>query len=115
KIVALTHIGYDDNAAVDNDRTLAAEVDGIDVIVGGHTHTKLLPPVQVEDTVIVQANEYNKFLGQLDVTFDADGNVTNFVGEHHDVAAAEVDAEAAEILAPFKEEVEELKETPIGV
>lgn len=115
KIVALTHIGYDDNAAVDNDRTLAAEVDGIDVIVGGHTHTKLLPPVQVEDTVIVQANEYNKFLGQLDVTFDDAGNVTNFVGEHHEVALAEEDAEAAEILAPFKEEVEELKETPIGV
>lgn len=115
KIIALTHIGYDDNAAVDNDRTLAAEVDGIDVIVGGHTHTKLLPPVQVEDTVIVQANEYNKFLGQLDVTFDADGNVTSFVGEHHEVAAAEADAEAAEILAPFKEEVEELKETEIGV
>ncbi|MFP3355838.1 cell wall-binding repeat-containing protein [Planococcus sp. SIMBA_143] len=115
KIVALTHIGYDDNAAVDNDRTLAAEVDGIDVIVGGHTHTKLLPPVQVEDTVIVQANEYNKFLGQLDVTFDEAGNVTNFVGEHHEVALAEEDAEAAEILAPFKEEVEELKETPIGV
>lgn len=115
KIVALTHIGYDDNAAVDNDRTLAAEVDGIDVIVGGHTHTKLLPPVQVEDTVIVQANEYNKFLGQLDVTFDEAGNVTNFVGEHHEVAAAEVDEEAAAILEPFKEEVEELKETPIGV
>ncbi|MEZ0482052.1 cell wall-binding repeat-containing protein [Planococcus sp. SSTMD024] len=115
KIVALTHIGYDDNAAVDNDRTLAAEVEGIDVIVGGHTHTKLLPPVQVEDTVIVQANEYNKFLGQLDVTFDADGNVTNFVGEHHEVAAAEADAEAAEILAPYKEEVDELKDTEIGV
>ncbi|AUD14566.1 MULTISPECIES: cell wall-binding repeat-containing protein [unclassified Planococcus (in: firmicutes)] len=115
KIVALTHIGYDDNAAVDNDRTLAAEVDGIDVIVGGHTHTKLLPPVQVEDTVIVQANEYNKFLGQLDVTFDEAGNVTNFVGEHHEVALAEEDAEAAEILEPFKEEVEELKETEIGV
>ncbi|ANU20154.1 hypothetical protein BBI15_07965 [Planococcus plakortidis] len=115
KIVALTHIGYDDNAAVDNDRTLAAEVDGIDVIVGGHTHTKLLPPVQVEDTVIVQANEYNKFLGQLDVTFDEAGNVTNFVGEHHEVALAEEDAEAAEILAPFKEEVEELKEMEIGV
>lgn len=115
KIVALTHIGYDDNAAVDNDRTLAAEVDGIDVIVGGHTHTKLLPPVQVEDTVIVQANEYNKFLGQLDVTFDEAGNVINFVGEHHEVALAEEDAEAAEILAPFKEEVEELKETEIGV
>ena len=41
KIVAVTHIGYDDNAAVDNDLTLASHVDGIDVIVGGHTHTAI--------------------------------------------------------------------------
>ncbi len=115
KIVALTHIGYDDNAAVDNDRTLATEVEGIDVIVGGHTHTKLLPPQQVEDTVIVQANEYDKFLGQLDVTFDAEGNVTNFEGEHHTVADAAVDAEAAAILKPYADEIEELKKKEIGV
>ncbi|ANU18008.1 hypothetical protein BBI11_13600 [Planococcus maritimus] len=115
KIVALTHIGYNDNVAVDNDRTLAAEVDGIDVIVGGHTHTKLLPPVQVEDTVIVQANEYNKFLGQLDVTFDEAGNVTNFVGEHHEVALADADEEAAAILKPFADEIDDLKKKEIGV
>ncbi|MFC4713038.1 cell wall-binding repeat-containing protein [Planococcus dechangensis] len=115
KIIALTHIGYDDNPAFDNDRILAAEVDGIDVIVGGHTHTKLLPPQQVGDTIIVQANEYDKFLGQLDVTFDAEGNVTNFNGVHHEVALAQADAEATAILKPFKDEVETLKETEIGV
>ena len=118
KIVALTHIGYDDNAAVDNDRTLAAEVDGIDVIVGGHTHTEIQPPVEVEDTIIVQANEYGKFLGQLDVTFDEEGNVTEFAGELHDTgdkSTVEADAGAVERLASYKEEVEELKETEIGV
>ena len=118
KIVALTHIGYDDNAAIDNDRTLATEVDGIDVIVGGHTHTEIQPPVEVEDTVIVQANEYGKFLGQLDVTFDEEGNVTEFAGELHDTGKdSEVaeDAGAVEALAPYKEEVEDLKEEEIGV
>ena len=35
KIVAISHLGYDDNPAFDDDVTLAAEVDGIDVIVGG--------------------------------------------------------------------------------
>lgn len=54
-------------------------MEGIDVIVGGHTHTKLDAPVFITDkaepTVIVQANEYNKFLGTLDVTFDANGKV----------------------------------------
>ena len=64
KVVAVTHIGYDDNPAVDNDLTLAAAVTGIDVIVGGHSHTKLDKPVVVDKdakgkekdpTVIVQA------------------------------------------------------------
>ncbi|OED33228.1 hypothetical protein BHE17_12485 [Planococcus maritimus] len=118
KIVALTHIGYDDNAAIDNDRTLATEVDGIDVIVGGHTHTKILPPQQVKDTIIVQANEYGKFLGQLDVTFDEEGNVTEFNGELHDTGNdSEVaeDTGAVEALAPYKEEIDELKKEEIGV
>lgn len=115
KIVALTHIGYNDNVAVDNDRTLAVEVDGIDVIVGGHTHTEIKSPVQVEDTVIVQANEYNKFLGQLDVTFDEAGNVTNFDGELHEVALAEADKEAAALLKPFADEIDELKKKEIDV
>ena len=41
KIIAITHIGYDDNEAIDNDLKLAAEVEGIDVIVGGHSHTAI--------------------------------------------------------------------------
>jgi 5'-nucleotidase/UDP-sugar diphosphatase len=115
KIIALTHIGYDDNPAFDNDRTLAAEVDGIDVIVGGHTHTTLLPPTEINDTIIVQANEYGKILGQLDLTFDAEGNVTDFNGIHHKVDDSVADDEgAAAILEPFAEQVEELKETEIG-
>ena len=71
KIVAITHIGYDDNPAMDNDLELAAKVDGIDVIVGGHSHTQLDEPIVVDKdengkakdtTVIVQAYQYNDIL-----------------------------------------------------
>ncbi len=71
KIVALTHIGYDDNAAMDNDLELAAKVEGIDVIVGGHSHTQLDKPVVVDKdengtakdpTIIVQAYQYSDYL-----------------------------------------------------
>jgi 2',3'-cyclic-nucleotide 2'-phosphodiesterase (5'-nucleotidase family) len=79
KIIALTHIGYNDSLTWDNDLELAKQVEGIDIIVGGHTHVKLDAPViettGVEPTVIVQANEYNKFLGTVNVTFDANGKV----------------------------------------
>ena len=53
KIIALTHLGYDDNPAVDNDLILAATVDGIDVIVGGHSHTQLNEPVVVDKMKLV--------------------------------------------------------------
>ena len=90
KIVAVSHIGYDDNPAVDNDLTLAAEVDGIDVIVGGHSHTQLDEPVVVDKdengaakdpTVIVQAHLKVDYLGTVDVEFDKNGKVVGHAGE----------------------------------
>lgn len=114
KIIALTHIGFDDNVAVDNDLKLAAEVPEIDVIVGGHTHKKLETPEKVGNTLIVQADQYNNFLGQLDVTFNDVGVITSYNGQLHDVMAAEVDAEAAELLKPYQEVVNEEKLKPTG-
>lgn len=120
KIVAVTHIGFDDSAEYDNDKLLAEAVDGIDIIVGGHTHKTLEKPVKVEKegnpTIIVQANEYSKFLGELNVTFDSNGVIQSYDGQLHDVHAEEVeDTGAAEILAKYKSEIDELKNQSIDV
>ncbi|ETP67622.1 multifunctional 2',3'-cyclic-nucleotide 2'-phosphodiesterase/5'-nucleotidase/3'-nucleotidase [Planococcus glaciei] len=121
KIIALTHIGYDDAAAIDNDITLAKEVPGIDVIVGGHTHTKLEQPVKAgteeEPVYIVQANEYNKFLGQLDVTFNEEGVITGSAGKLHDVNAATItpDPDVAEALVYYSDQIAALKNQSTGV
>ncbi|TAA72884.1 5'-nucleotidase C-terminal domain-containing protein [Planococcus salinarum] len=118
KVIALTHIGYNDSEQFDNDLLLAQNVAGIDVIVGGHTHTALDEGVVIDDNgapvVIVQTGQYGSNLGQIDVTFDADGVITSTEGATHpvtlhDVSEAEADAEAVELLAPFKETVEETK------
>lgn len=119
KIVALTHLGFDDSITFDNDLTLAKEVSGIDVIVGGHTHSKLSPPTVVQNgdpVVIVQANEYNKFLGQLDVTFNAEGVVTNHTGVLHDINTSTItpDAEVAAALKPYSDEIAALKNETTG-
>ena len=119
KIVALTHIGYDDAAKYDNDLLLAENVPGIDIIVGGHTHTKIEKPKQLtvdgKPVVIVQANEYNKFLGQLDVTFNTEGVITSSTGELHDVGAVEkADEDTAAILKPYADSIEEVKTTSTG-
>ncbi|MEK4027851.1 5'-nucleotidase C-terminal domain-containing protein [Pseudobacillus sp. FSL P4-0506] len=125
KIIALTHIGFKDGGG-DNDVTLAKEVEGIDVIVGGHSHDLLEEPVLEstgkEPTVIVQANEYNKYLGTLDVKFDENGKVIGHAGKLIEIDAKQEDgtyvlkddAEAAGILAKYKPAIDEKKKTVVG-
>lgn len=60
-VIALTHLGL---AA---DRKLAKEVNGIDIIVGGGSKTKLSTPVIVNKTIIIQAKNQGRYLGQLDI------------------------------------------------
>ena len=124
KIVALTHIGYDDNPAVDNDLSLAKYVDGIDVIVGGHSHTQLDKPVIVDKdkkgvikdkTVIVQAYQYNSYLGTLDVTFDAKGKVVTANGELIEIGKQVEDTKAVAVLKQYKDKVDEVSREEIGV
>lgn len=120
KIIAITHIGFDDNKSIDNDQELAKAVPAIDIIVGGHTHSKLSSPHVVNENtdpvVIVQANEYNKFLGQLNVEFDANGVITNYDGKLHAIGeeGAERDEGAAKILEPYTKQVEARMASPVG-
>ncbi|WP_106745749.1 bifunctional metallophosphatase/5'-nucleotidase [Yoonia maritima] len=82
KIIVLSHSGY----VVD--QQVAANTTGVDVIVGGHSNTLLGDmdgaagsyPTMVGDTAIVQAYAYGKFLGELNVTFDDAGVLTEASG-----------------------------------
>ncbi len=62
-IVCVSHSGTTDNPDSSEDEILATEVDGIDLIVSGHTHTYLEEPIVVNDTVIASAGQYNDNLG----------------------------------------------------
>jgi 2',3'-cyclic-nucleotide 2'-phosphodiesterase (5'-nucleotidase family) len=64
------------------DKELAENVQGIDVIIGAHDHKELYPPVIVNDTIIVQAGDFGRLLGRLDLTLDPlTGRVLDFKGE----------------------------------
>ncbi|NPU85086.1 MAG: bifunctional metallophosphatase/5'-nucleotidase [Syntrophaceae bacterium] len=72
-VVVLSHCG------LDADRKTAGEVEGIDVIVGGHSHTAVMDPVVVGKTVIVQAGCYGQYLGVLELQVDPEeGRITGF-------------------------------------
>jgi len=93
-IIALTHIG---NSV---DLNLASKVNGIDLIVGGHSHTLLgdftnlglsnngtyaqmvKNPNGVGETCVVQAGEYAQAIGRVNVTFDAQGDVVSCKGHN---------------------------------
>jgi 2',3'-cyclic-nucleotide 2'-phosphodiesterase (5'-nucleotidase family) len=119
KIVALSHLGFDDSLTWDNDKALAAAVEGIDVIVGGHTHSKLDAPfvetTGEEPTVIVQANEYNKFLGTLDIQFDQTGKVVSQSATLIEIDKLAEDVATAQILnTKYKPAVDLKKATIVG-
>ena len=110
KIIVLSHSGYN----VDLD--VAANTTGVDVIVGGHTNTLLGDdenaagpyPTMVGDTAIVQAYAYGKFLGELNVTFDDNGVITEAAGAPILIDASVSEDEAtvarvAELAGPLEE------------
>jgi len=66
-VICLSHSGLWEDKDRSEDEILAKEVNGIDIIISGHTHTKMDGALQVSDTLIVQAWEYGKHLGVLDI------------------------------------------------
>ncbi len=73
-LIALTHMGYYKNGEHKNkapgDVTLAKSVEGIDLIIGGHSHDSLSTPDIQNNTIIVQAQEWGKYVGKVDLTYE---------------------------------------------
>ena len=66
-IICLSHSGTD-GTGKGEDYELAKAVDGIDVIISGHTHTTIETPIQVNGTLVVSCGEYTQNLGVLTVS-----------------------------------------------
>lgn len=115
KIVLLSHVG------LPRDQQIAATVDGIDVIVGGHSHTLMRPYPKVvqspsgKPVYIVQAYAYSKYLGELSLTFNDQGEVTKAGGRLWELNA--VVPEDTDLAAYIKQKavpIEALKTKVIG-
>lgn len=83
-VICLSHIGYDykDNAQKVSDKILAAKTDGIDLILGGHTHTFLPEPQSFmnrkgKSVLVNQVGWAGLLLGRIDFYFDKNKEVKN--------------------------------------
>ncbi|MBL0060163.1 MAG: bifunctional metallophosphatase/5'-nucleotidase [bacterium] len=100
-IILLTHNG------VDKDKELAGAVHGCDIIVGGHSHTRLSDPVFENNVIIVQAGSYLKNLGVLNVDIQKD-KVTRYKGQlvELDVARFAADPDVVDYCKRFSNEID---------
>jgi 5'-nucleotidase len=136
-VLALTHIGFTENPAsvevdANVDTNLAAQVAGIDAIIGSHSHTnpvtgfgnyKYLPTTIAgpdgKPVVVTQAYRYNNTLGELAIGLRADGNggydVVSQTGRYLLVATATVeDAATKAIVDPYTALLTSYNNTTIG-
>jgi 5'-nucleotidase len=122
-IIALSHLG------IARDREVAAAIDGIDIIVGGHSHTVLSNTIQNaagpypivakspsgRNVPIVQAGAYSRYLGRIDLVFDREGNVVSWSGDTisltQDIAE---DAAIAAVIARLAVPLDEVRKRVIG-
>jgi 2',3'-cyclic-nucleotide 2'-phosphodiesterase (5'-nucleotidase family) len=119
-LVGLTHMGYSPyGGEIDSDLLLAEGVAGIDVLIGGHSHTTLDPAVMVtsdinpEGTLIAQARRYAGYLGQVNVGLIGEEVVLR---EGFLIPTSEATPNAAleAYLAPYIAEIDAYNATVIG-
>ena len=72
-IVCVSHSGTSENEDKSEDEILAKSVPELDLIISGHSHTKLEAAIVHGDTSIVSAGEYGKYLGSLSMTQKENG------------------------------------------
>ena len=100
-VICLSHSGTDDEGNGE-DHELAESVSGIDVIISGHAHTVLEESVKVNDTLIVAAGDYGKYLGVLKVKMQ-DGKIALSDYKLIDVdETVEDDAKIAALIGEYK-------------
>ena len=117
-ILLLSHMG------LPADRWLAANLPGVDVILGGHSHSLLANgldravgphPLEVGAVRIVQAGAHGRYLGRLDLDLDANGRVVRHGGEMRELTAElPEDGQVGALVAGLALPLEELRRRPVA-
>jgi 2',3'-cyclic-nucleotide 2'-phosphodiesterase (5'-nucleotidase family) len=96
-VVLLSHLG------LSMDKRIAEETEGIDLILGGHTHHLLEEPLQVGGTTICAAGKFGEYIGRVEIGIDPITSRPCFRAACVAVAASAEQPEAAAIIGGFRE------------
>ncbi|MBI2069314.1 MAG: bifunctional metallophosphatase/5'-nucleotidase [Elusimicrobia bacterium] len=110
-VIVLSHIGWAKaGEEFEDDKYLAKNVPGIDVILGGHSHTRLERAYQDEShkTIIIQSGSYLSAVGRLELTLDGGKKIKRFDHRLIDLWIDQVgeDPEILTIAKPYKDKVD---------
>lgn len=115
-IVCLSHSGYQE------DKQLAKEVSGIDIIVGGHSHTTINEPEAIKNgahtTYVTQTGQWGENLGRIDLQVE-NGKLLSLKGKLIPVdESATPDARVAQLVDKYEAQLrakmnEVIGQTPI--
>ncbi len=110
-LIVLSHVGHE------QEKALAAAVPGIDIIVGGHSHTYVETPVKIGSTYVAQAHRYGSNIGFMRLTVDTTDNaITEFTGKL--VPAAELPEPDPSVVATvnsWEEKIKDLVDVEIAI
>lgn len=108
-IIALAHLGIDESSEITS-KMVAEQVDGIDLIVDGHSHSVLEKGLKVEDTLIVSTGDYIKNVGIVLISPEGKIDAELIIPEDF----AEKDSAMDELVTSFSQKQEELLSEVIG-
>lgn len=93
--IALTHIGFD------QDVLLAQRLPELDCIIGGHSHTAVVKPVEFNGVLITQAGSNGQYLGRVDIILK-NGRIASKKGELIDLGkVSDEDPQVGEMIARY--------------
>lgn len=114
-IIGLVHLGFTE-ATPDfiTSRKLAEQVEGIDILVDGHSHSYIEKPEKVKDTWIITANQSGKYVGEGKLKIQK-GEIIDFEWQPVLIRGFAPDTVVERMLQPFVKAAEQSLKTVVGV
>jgi 5'-nucleotidase len=96
-LIVLSHLG------LPMDERMAQEIDGVDLILGGHSHHLLKEPLYLSGTYLCAAGKFGEYAGHIELAYDpAERRIRELTGRVVDVTAEENDSSVAALLEQYR-------------